>query len=158
MNRTVEQLKPDRKPDFVLHSDKGLYLERWELRPRTKAGPNAYLHHIVGGDPDRHLHDHPWDNTSIILKGGYWEQITNTGSIDRFLYRPEGSVVNRMAETPHKIVMYEGMEDCWSLFITGPVRRVWGFHTEDTWTPFNEYLVRYRPGEYEKYTHQTYKD
>jgi len=35
--------------------------------------PRIYLHHILRSDKDRHLHDHPWDYSSIILKGGYFE-------------------------------------------------------------------------------------
>ena len=32
-----------------------------------------YLHEILRSDEDRDCHDHPWNFTSIILKGGYWE-------------------------------------------------------------------------------------
>ena len=34
---------------------------------------SLFLHQFWSSDPD-HVHDHPWNNITWILKGGYWEE------------------------------------------------------------------------------------
>lgn len=158
---TVAALKPYDKPDFVIEKNGEVYLERWYLRPRSKAGPNVYLHHVLKSDQDRHLHNHPWDNTSIILEGGYWEEIpTGVELQTSLIYRPAGSIFHRRAEGYHRLIMYDGMKPCWTLFITGDVQvgRKWGFMTEVGHVDFDEYLFRYRPDQFAKYSRQVYDD
>ena len=55
-------------------SDKGTpYLERYYLF--TVLGVRFYLHHFVGSDPARGLHDHPWPWAgSVVLSGYYLEE------------------------------------------------------------------------------------
>lgn len=36
--------------------------------------PSVRIHHILRADTARHLHDHPWDARTIILKGAYTER------------------------------------------------------------------------------------
>lgn len=33
----------------------------------------ARIHNVKRSDHDRALHDHPWHNASLVLRGGYWE-------------------------------------------------------------------------------------
>jgi hypothetical protein len=63
-----------REPDFVIGADSpgGPYMRRWWIIPRNRF-LNIYLHQILRDDDDRALHDHPWWNVSIILRGGYFE-------------------------------------------------------------------------------------
>lgn len=131
------------------------YLRRWLLTPwsadshpfKHRRRPNIYLHHILASDDDRALHDHPWDNLSIVLWGGYTEHL--------FAYPPRegqplppvitkrrrpGSIVYRKAEQAHRLelnprwkseLLNNGRErPCWSLFITWRKRREWGFWCE----------------------------
>jgi hypothetical protein len=53
----------------------GDYMERfWVKRPcPDKSCWSARVHHTLRSDHDRALHDHPWWNISIVLRGGYWE-------------------------------------------------------------------------------------
>jgi hypothetical protein len=60
-----------RKPDFTIGRSESLYMRRWYIIPRNRFF-NIYLHNMLRDDED-HLHDHPWWNVSVILKGGYWE-------------------------------------------------------------------------------------
>ena len=50
------------------------YLERYHLF-RLPGGGGAYIHRFLSSDPDRGLHDHPWERSlGIVLSGGYLEQ------------------------------------------------------------------------------------
>lgn len=118
-----------RKPDFTIGGD---YLRRWYLVPRN-AWSNLYLHEIVRSDDDRALHDHPWDNRSFVLFGGYIEH-TPEGRIER---RP-GDVVERAAEALHRLELFQGQRAI-SLFSTGPKRRDWGFACPQGWVPWWEF-------------------
>src|SRR3546814_12864301 len=82
-------------------------------------------------DDDRALHDHPWINLSIILDGGYWE--ITPGPNDRHQHRwcPPGTITFRRAAAAHRLDLAEDIQGqripCWTLFITGPRIREWGF-------------------------------
>ena len=51
------------------------YMGRFWLREHNAAKSNwaMRVHHIKRSDRDRVLHDHPWKNVSILMRGGYWE-------------------------------------------------------------------------------------
>jgi len=126
-----------RAPDFVIGSRDNPYLLRWFLIPRNRWF-NIYLHHIMRDDDDRALHDHPWWNVSIVLRGGYRE-VTPHGKKMR---RP-GSIVFRRATATHRLelpIVNGAIRYCWSLFITGPRLRVWGFHCPKGWVPWHEFV------------------
>lgn len=121
-----------RPPDFTITRDGRPYLRRWYVVPRN-VNANVYLHHICQDDLDRALHDHPWDNTTIVLRGGYVEY-TPLGSH----YRRAGNVVHRKAEDLHRIIV--GAGEAWSLFITGPKRREWGFACSRGWVHWQDFV------------------
>lgn len=60
-----------RRPYFDLAD----YMGRFWLREHDAAKSNwaVRVHHIKRSDRDRALHDHPWKNVSILMRGGYWE-------------------------------------------------------------------------------------
>lgn len=110
-----------RKPDFIIGDS---YMLRWWIIPRNRWF-NIYLHQIRKSDDDRALHDHPWANCSIVLKGGY-NEVTPKGTF----WRRPGSIVFRRATARHRLelpVRNGGINYCWTLFITGPWQRSWGF-------------------------------
>lgn len=122
------------------------YLLRWFLIPRNRLF-NVYAHFFARSDDDRALHDHPWWNMSILLKGSY-EEVTFRDPVLRhqggyYLHqRVAGDVVTRAARDCHRIQLREG--GCWSLFITGPRIRVWGFRLkDDTWLDHVAYHERF---------------
>lgn len=53
------------------------YMQRFWLKKHNAAKSNraARVHNIKRSDYDRALHDHPWNNASFVLKGGYWEVV-----------------------------------------------------------------------------------
>jgi hypothetical protein len=119
-----------RKPDLTIGSEEDPYLRRWWVIPRNPVF-NIYLHHILRPDEEV-FHDHPWWNMSIVLKGMYYE----TTPKGRFLRRA-GSVVFRYAKALHSLAPLSG--GCWSLFITGPRFRTWGFACPKGWIPFYQF-------------------
>lgn len=92
------------------------------------------IHQILRSDDGRCMHDHPWWNISIVLRGRYWE-IMDGGP----RWRGPGSVVVRRAQHRHRLVL-PPEHDCWSLFIHGHKSREWGFHTKDGWVMWKKYL------------------
>lgn len=129
-----------RKADLVIMPDGRPYLYRWHVVPRNEEA-NVYFHIQVLDDPERPLHDHPWDNTSYILSGGYdelifypefWKGHGGCGPDRPSLeLRRAPEVIHRKAETAHRLLLAPGQDYTMTLFTTGPKRRAWGFWTED---------------------------
>jgi hypothetical protein len=123
---------PKREPDFCIGGWEQPYIRRWWLIPRNRWF-NVYLHQILRSDDDRALHDHPWLNCSILLRGWYREKLPG----DRMKIRRAGrSIVFRRAVSAHRL---EVEAPCWSLFITGPIIRSWGFHCPKGWVHWRDF-------------------
>lgn len=133
------------QPDFVIGAD---YLRRWWVLPRNRLF-NIYLHNIRHDDDDRALHDHPWWNCSVVLRGGYWETVPDHRDghqgFFQFFWRGRGSVVCRRARALHRLELH-GLAQCWTLFITGPRVREWGFACPQGWVPWFEFVDPADPG------------
>ncbi|WP_152051975.1 hypothetical protein [Tautonia marina] len=138
-----------RDPDFYIGGKEDPYLLRWWVIPRNRFF-NIYLHKFLRDDDDRALHDHPWVSLSIILKGGY---IEHTATEVRRRYA--GSIVFRRAKHAHRIELlrnhrcpvvppgdepaYFRLKPAWTLFVTGPRIREWGFHCPQGWRHWREF-------------------
>lgn len=137
-----------RSPDFVIDND---YLARWwlvknvrdfdtlatmNLHRSTKASRwrNTYLHCVNRSDDDRALHDHPWVNISIILSGQYREVYA-----DKSVIRKPGDIVIRLGSTAHRLEVVKG--PVWSLFMTGPKYREWGFRCPNGWRHWKQFTA-----------------
>jgi len=111
-----------RAPDQVIGVN---YLERWHLVPRNRF-LNIYLHRFLGSDDSRALHDHPWYSVSVMLKG---EMIELS---DKGLRRiPRFFPIFRTAKFAHQLTLVRG--PVWTIFITGPRIREWGFYCKGGW-------------------------
>lgn len=119
-------------PDFVIGDP--AYLERWWIIPRNE-WQNVYLHRILRDDDDRALHDHPWDNVSLLLDGSYRE-ITPDGEF----IRGPGALVHRKATDSHRLELIDG-KPALSLFFTGAKVRNWGFHCPNGWVPWQDFTA-----------------
>lgn len=119
-----------REPDLIIQPTGVPYLRRWWVLPKNNWF-GTYLHHFLSSDDPRACHDHPYWNISVVLKGRYFEWVRDpaTGIEDLHLRRA-GCVVFRRATFAHRI---EIAEPAWSLFITGPRRRDWGFWCGRRW-------------------------
>lgn len=133
-----------RKPDFVIGGADNPYLRRHWLLPRNPFF-NVYVHEFLRSDDDRALHDHPWlFNCSILLEGGYIEWVPGNGSAPMFhrpvpRFRDVGQVLFRWGGAPHRVQLRKAAgktQTCWTVFITGPRVREWGFYCPRGWVPW----------------------
>jgi len=148
-----------RKPDFVIGPPDDPYLLRWWIIPHNRFF-NIYLHKILRDDDDRALHDHPWCNVSLILRGGYKEHQPG----GKYKLRRAGRPVFRKATAAHRLELHrdrwhwvgigksrklvlQRIVPCWSLFITGPKVREWGFLCPRGWKHHLDFVNPKNPGE-----------
>ena len=122
-----------RPPDRMIDGD---YLHRWYLIPKNKYF-NIYLHKFYRSDDDRALHDHPWFSVSILLKGELLEHQWG----DRVRYVSRWIPVFRTAKFAHRVEVVKG--PIWTIFITGPRLRTWGFYAEEGWMESQDFLAKY---------------
>jgi hypothetical protein len=109
------------------------YMLRWYVIPRNRFF-NVYLHLFQKGDDARALHDHPWINFSYLLQGEYTEHTIAAGGISKRQVFKTGDWKFRWPGSAHRIELHRG--PCWSLFMTGPRVREWGFHCPQGWRHF----------------------
>jgi hypothetical protein len=138
-----ERLAASRPPDFIIGGKDDPYMLRWWVIPRNPIF-NIYLHKFLRSDDDRALHDHPWVNCSYLLHGSYIEHSILAGGVRRAVGYCAGNLKFRLPRTAHRI---EIDEPCWSLFITGPVVREWGFHCPAGWRPWKLFTSARDKGE-----------
>lgn len=133
-------------PDKVLAPAGNPYLFRWYIMYDEAIG-GLMLHLQVADDPERPLHDHPWDNTSLILAGGYRERIQSfppNGEVEPFERKP-GDLIERAAHEAHRLSLPEGVSYTITLFMCGPKVKDWGFWYGDEWH-HHKHHVRVRDG------------
>jgi len=144
-----------RTPYFHLEG----YMDRWwlfngypegkESERRWKWLPSIRIHHILRADLGRHLHDHPWNARTIILRGWYTERRREMTDYPRFL-----GVENRMVIEPYtrragqtaklKFGEYHTIDEVspggvWTFFIIGKYRGEWGFLVNGKKIPHDQY-------------------
>lgn len=119
-----------RQPDVIIGVD---YLHRWHVIPRNRFF-NVYLHRFIGSDGPV-LHDHPWPSLSYMVRGWMIEH-DNFGESAIFARRWR----YRSAKYAHRLQRPLTPLDVVTLFMTGPICRMWGFHTSRGWVPFREFL------------------
>lgn len=142
-----------RQPDFVIGGQEHPYLLRWYVIPRNPVF-NVYLHQFRRSDDDRALHDHPWlFNASWLLRGQYIEHTIEEGGIAVRAHRRRGDFKFRWGKAPHRVELLSlGVGPplpiaCWTLFITGPRVRQWGFYCmERGWIHWKRFTAADDPG------------
>ncbi len=134
--RVMRRRFADRRADVVIGEPERPYLKRWFVIPRNRWF-NIYFHQFLRSDDDRALHDHPWINLSIILHGSYVEHTIRAGGINRRKTRTVGDMALRLPTAAHRVEI-DG-EPCWTLFVTGPNVRSWGFHCPRGWVHWRDF-------------------
>ncbi len=120
------------------------YLIRWRIE--TPIG-SVRLHHWLGPDDERAFHDHPWWFVTVVLRGGYtdhscvdhWHGDAHIPECDDHLRR--FSVRYRPAQYRHWVEPDEG--GCWTLLLTGPRSRYWGFWLNGKFRKANKWFLTY---------------
>jgi hypothetical protein len=101
------------------------YLERYHLF-RLPGGGGAYIHRFLSSDPDRGLHDHPWDHAlGMVLAGGYREERLVNGKVVQRAVRP--GAMNRLKGTDFHRVVLPHAHEAWTFFAHTRKRKDWGF-------------------------------
>lgn len=154
-----------RQPDFVIGGQESPYLRRHWLLPRNRFF-NVYVHEFLRSDDDRALHCHPWVfNASWLIEGEYVEHTIREGGVHVATTRRAGDFKLRWGGAPHRVELlpqvapehpshwicghpaceqcstptYPIPAPCWTVFITGPRVREWGFHCPKGWVPWQEF-------------------
>lgn len=135
--RLAKRVPPNRPPDFIIGDLAEPYMLRWWVIPRNKVF-NIYLHRFMRDDEDRALHDHPWPSLSIALSGGMIEVYRNQQGDDAVRNVGAGDIVFRGAKFAHRMIV---PEPSWTIFITGPVIREWGFLCPEGWRHWKEFTA-----------------
>lgn len=134
-------------PYFHILSPDGadVYMWRWWLfNPydyETRAVrwawlPSIRIHHIKRPDGDRHLHDHPWDARTFVLRGWYWETRQEFPWVRL-------NAAGQTAEIPHNCfhrITGISPDGVYTLFVTGAPKHDWGFLVDGQKVPHKEYL------------------
>lgn len=120
-----------RLPCDRLLADGGEEYMRRYYAAHTRSG-SARFHHILTGDPQRDMHDHPWDFVSKLLSGCYLEHTP-----DGVIRYEAPCLIVRKAEALHRLELPDG--PVWSYVVTGRPRRKWGFMTAAGWRRWDTY-------------------
>jgi hypothetical protein len=148
-----------RPADFVIGGHERPYLLRWFVIPRNPVF-NIYLHQFRRSDDDRALHDHPWlFNASWLLSGEYVEHTIKAGGLLVRTHRRAGDWKLRWGKAPHRVELLTLADyvktqpentaplPCWTIFITGPRVRQWGFYCmERGWIHWKRFTAADDPG------------
>lgn len=109
------------------------YVIRWRIETRIGS---VRLHHWLGSDDDRAFHDHPWWFCTLVLKGGYVDKSPN-----RDEYLRAGAIRYRPAQHQHTVVPLPG--GAWTLLVTGPKVRDWGFWFDGKFRKANKWFAKF---------------
>jgi hypothetical protein len=134
----------NREPDFIIGGKDNPYLRRHWLIPRNRFF-NVYVHEFLRSDDDRAHHSHPWlFNASWLIHGYYIEHTIKEGGLLVRTRRVVGDWKFRWGAAPHRVELgtYDAQPDaCWTVFITGPVVRQWGFYCPNRWVHWREFTA-----------------
>lgn len=160
--------RAQRTPYSPIVKDGELYMERFWLfnaYPDTGASGadrkpwrfpiSIRIHRIVLPDQDRHLHDHPWNARTFILRGWYHEvrplatpghrtpddfvMELLTAIPDQFYIRRAGDTAALSFGEYHRIASVSP-GGVWTLFVTGKYRGTWGFLVDGAKVQWRRYL------------------
>lgn len=127
------------QPRFILKFNERLgldtcpYLIRWRFECPAFS---VRLHHWLAPDDDRAPHDHPWSFRTFVLKGGY---LDSSPSGDVHLKAP----ATRRVPAEHQHTVYPDPGGCWTIIVTGPKVRDWGFWVKGKFKKANKYFLTY---------------
>ena len=105
------------------------YMDRWIFNGHLFS---IRIHHWRASDDDLHYHDHPWWFVTLILSGGYTDV-----SPEGYEPMPAGKISFRKALHRHTV---EVEQSTWTILLTGPESRVWGFWVNDKFRKYTKYF------------------
>lgn len=125
---------------FIIGKQDNPMLDRWRLIQTPLGG--IYVHFIYREDLDPVPHDHPWRFTSIILRGGYTEEVhRKPGHMPRsfkLIERHAGDLHRFPLRWAHRIVAVE--PGTVTLVFVSRKLRTWGFWDGPRWVDYRDAL------------------
>lgn len=123
---------------------RGPMLRRYMIFQGERFG--VYVHQIFRPDADRDCHNHPWWFRTVVLRGGYTEQVrrwvsTPQESLSTAEHRP-GSFHTMPVNRFHRIVSVR--PNTWTLLLVGPKVHEWGFWVTRPDRPSRARFVHWR--------------
>lgn len=120
-------------------SQKGVtHFRRWRLLWLPWC--SVYLHNITNSDMDIDPHDHPWNFSSLIIKGSYREESRYAGDDYKKSYvnifKP-GMVNTKKTIDCHKLTLLTS--SVWTLVFAGKRKHDWGYQTAKGWVHHKDY-------------------
>ena len=105
------------------------YLVRWVLG--ISGIGSIRLHHWLASDDNRNPHDHSWSFITLILRGRYFDATPVWGKDGKlrkwdYVESKAGWLYYRNRDHVHYVAIIPG-EECWSILLTGPKSRAFGF-------------------------------
>lgn len=128
------------------------YMERyWLFNPYPETHDDKWrfpisvrLHYIRRPDSDRHLHDHPWNARTFILRGWYREQRLLRRMMDEEVHQLSTLTAGSTAAIrfgEYHAITDMAPEGVWTLFVTGKYRGTWGFDVRGRKVPYRNYFA-----------------
>jgi hypothetical protein len=111
----------------------GVYVRRWYLQTPWFS---VRVHHWIHSDDKRFFHDHAWWFLTLVLRGGYTDITPNGRERMRV-----GSVRFRPANHQHWVEVDRG--GCWTVLLTGPKARRWGFWVKGKMKKSNKFFFEH---------------
>lgn len=123
---------------FVIGKPGDPMMHRWRLIQTPWFG--VYVHFIFREDLDPVPHDHPWAFWSLVLRGGYVEELhERPGSGEsRDVGRSHGRAHRFPLHHAHRIIRVAPHTT--TLCIVGRKQRVWGFYDGNVWVDYRDAL------------------
>lgn len=112
------------------HPDE-VQMRRWRVVETPCFG--LYVHKIMRPDAERDLHDHPWSFGSLVLVGGYEEELADTWRTWR-----QGSWRRMRPTEPHAIRRLL-RAPTWTVVVRGRRQRAWGFRMDGRFVHHEDY-------------------
>jgi hypothetical protein len=130
-----------------------LYMGRWWLfnpyQPHNDGAgrrwaewmPSIRIHHIIRPDSDRHLHSHPWNARTVILKGGYREErYVSDNRFARAEYLRQPGYTGTLSFGEYHRISQVASAGAWTLFITWKKLGSWYFDVDGVKVNWRKYL------------------
>lgn len=141
-------------PVRQIHDGDTLYLERFYVGEWGKW--TCFLHRFLSSDPDRGVHDHPWDESfSVLVNGDYTEELLPKFAQEEIdLMRPlrDRHLIGETAQRVHRLVRFFNRipggkfhrvllngGEVWSLFFHRTRCKAWGFLRDGQYHVFEDF-------------------
>lgn len=128
-----------KRRDIYDRDEQAVYLTRWFLLGTHSSWLALMLHKMHQPDDDACHHDHPWSFLTLVLWGGYFEEMTAADGSVRTLHNRPGRIRYRRAEHTHRVHRLP-RGSCYTLVLRFRWRREWGFHTPEGWVQWKRFI------------------